>query len=252
MTKKILTVGGASGIGLALAQKIDGAELTDISRSKSPISVAKSFVADVRDSKAVETAISSLEGLDALVYCAGVSMAAPLGCAPREDVREIIEVNLLGALECCRLALPLLEKSDDGRIVLLSSAGGIIPIPFDAPYCAAKAGLIALARELATETDVKCTAAIIGGTRTRFSFKRKTPDCPDPDGRLKRATDALIKIEQTGYTASEVADALIKLLGMKSPPPVYAVGAKTKLQVMFYDLLPQKLKTYFVKKTYGI
>ena len=250
----IIIVGGSNGIGLALCQMLvnEGKTLVNISRTPCRVAGVGNMTADVCDADALEAAFGSIEQADALVYCAGMSMAAPVEYADRADYVKLFDTNTVGAIDCCRLALPKLKSSaDGGRIVLLSSSGGIAPIPFDSFYTASKAALTAFSRALCLETDVKCTAAVIGGTRTQFSFKRKVyRNCGEYDKKLKNAANTLIKTEQSGYEATFVAKKLLKILNSDDPPPVVTIGAKNKLQTLFYKLLPERIAKAAVKKMY--
>lgn len=248
----VIIVGGSSGIGLALAQRLAKKQrVINISRRPCAVADVESLIADVTDADALADAFSRINSADALVYCAGVSMAASVEYVHTEDYKALFDVNLLGAIECARLALPLLKRSGDGRLVFLSSSGAIAPIAYDSFYSASKAALNAFCAALDLEQpDVRCTAAVIGGTRTRFSFKRTVYD--DGDENLKRATNALIKIEQTGYAADFVAEKLEKLLNDAHPPVTTVIGIKNKFRLAAYKLLPQPLKTRALRKVYKI
>lgn len=67
-------------------------------------------------------------------------------------------------------------KENGGRIVLVSSMGGILPIAFDCFYSCSKAALNMLAKSANSELgefNIRATAVLPGGTATTFTFKRK-------------------------------------------------------------------------------
>ncbi|MBD5131161.1 MAG: SDR family NAD(P)-dependent oxidoreductase [Clostridiales bacterium] len=250
--KTTVIVGGSSGIGLALVQILANTDIVNISRTPCPTKNVKNLLADVTDAAALEKAFGQIPEIDTLVYCAGTSLAAPIACVERDDYRRLFEVNVLGAIECIRLAMKKLEKSGDGRILLLSSAAAVTPIPFDSFYDGAKAALVQLAYALRLEApNIKTTAAIIGGVRTRFTFKRKVyTDCGEYDEALKSATSKLKNIEQHGDEASFVAQKLYEILQAKNPPPAKAIGIKNALFVGLYRILPWRLKLFAVRKIF--
>lgn len=252
--KNIIVVGGSSGIGLALVQLLGKENVINISRTPCPVAGVTNITADVTDAGAIKRAFSKIQNADVLVYCAGTSLAAPVECVADSDVKNLTDVNLVGAILCCKHAMPLLNKSENGRIIILSSTGGIVPIPFDSFYSASKSALITLCEGLRLENiKVKSTAAIIDGTRTQFSFKRKIyTDCGDYDQNLKRASDKLIKREQTGYTADFVARKLADIIYASDPPPRVVIGAKNKLAVGLYSVLPKKFRLRLVRKIFDI
>ncbi|MCM1368038.1 MAG: SDR family NAD(P)-dependent oxidoreductase [Roseburia sp.] len=255
--KNVIVIGGSSGIGLALCQCLieRGANVINISRTPCAVAHTVNLEADVKDAVSLKKAFEAIEYTDALVYCAGTSIAAPVEHVKTEDYREIFDVNILGAIECCKLALPLLKRAHDkGRIVLVGSTGGSIPIAFDAYYSATKAALDMFSRAIRLETDgVLCTTVVVGGTRTQFSFKRKIyDDCGEYAKNVRSAANRLIKIEQTGYPAIYIAQKIADILQAKAPPPTVTLGIKNKLQTAVFKLLPQRLEKPVLRFIYGI
>lgn len=252
--KNIVIVGGSSGIGLAVVQNLKDCNITDISRTPCNVAGVRNITADITDSAQRKKAFASVQDMDALIYCAGASLAAPTECVSDDDMHYVFDVNILSAIECCKAAIPALSQSPDAKIIILGSSAGIAPIAYDSVYSASKAGLISLCTALRLELpEIKSTTVIIGGTRTQFSFKRKIyTDCGDYNVQLKHASDSLIKIEQTGYSADFIAKKIVALLDKHNPPPVVTVGAKNKLMLFMYKLMPWRLKLYALRKTYGL
>lgn len=252
--KNIVVIGGSSGIGLALIQNLEGENIVNISRTPCSVANVNNLTADVSNPAALEKALSRIEQIDVLVYCAGMSLAAPVEYVKTSDYRKLFDVNILGAIESIKLAMPKLANSEDGRIILLSSTGGVTPIAFDSFYSASKAGLIALGTALRLEApNIKSTAVVIGGTQTQFSFKRKVyTDCGEYNEALKNASDSLIKMEQTGYTAETIARKIRNIIYAKNPPPTVTVGTKNKLVTWLYKILPWRLKLAVLRKTYNL
>lgn len=254
--KNAVIVGGSQGIGLAVAQRLvqNMNKTTVVSRKPCAVAEVVNVPADVTDTYALKSAFARISDIDVLIYCAGFSLAAPLVKTDAKDYKYLFDVNLFGAAECIKLALPALERSEDPRIILLSSSGAIAPNPYDAFYSASKAGLLSLAATLDIECPhIKTTAVVIGGTQTQFSFKRKVyDDCGEYAEDLKAASDALIRMEQTGYSAAYVARKITDIIDRKNPPPVATVGCKNKLTLFLYKILPQRLKLFALRKKYGI
>lgn len=252
--KNVVIVGGSSGIGLAVIQNLKDCSVTNISRTPCPVAGVNNISADVTDKAAVKKAFASADQIDTLIYCAGASLAAPTELVSDKDMRKVFDVNFFGAIDCIKCALPGLSKSDDAHIVIISSAAGVAPIAYDSVYSASKAGLLSLASALRLELpEIKSTAVVVGGVRTQFSFKRKIyTDCGDYNEQLKKASDSLIRIEQTGYAADFIAKKIIAVINKKNPPPVVTVGAKNKLMLFCYKMLPWRLKLYALRKTYNL
>ncbi|MCH5155450.1 MAG: SDR family NAD(P)-dependent oxidoreductase [Clostridiales bacterium] len=254
--RSIVIVGGSSGIGLAVVQHLSDGEtqITNISRTPCAVTGVTNITADVADIFELHAAISAVEKIDALIYCAGFSLAAPVEYAKNSDVKHMFDVNIIGATECIKAALQKLHESECPKVVILSSSGGIAPIPFDMFYSATKAGLFKIAEAVRLECPkIKCTAVAVPATQTEFSFKRKIyTDCGEYNKRLKAASDALIKMEQTGYSADYVAKRIAAIIKKKNPPPKVTVGTKNKLMMFAYKILPWRLRLFALRKIYNI
>ena len=174
---------------------------------------------DVSDEASVEQAFARVEGalgnVDLLVLNAGVYSTQPLVETSYRDWRRTIEVNLDGAFLCARRAIPAMRSRGYGRIVAVGSSAGITggAVPC-AAYAASKAGLMTLAKSIASEFaphGITCNAVapalidtqMIGGIA----------DLVDriPVGRLGRPEDvaglvAFLCSAHAGYITGEVVD----------------------------------------------
>jgi len=183
--RRAVVTGAAQGIGRAIAERLlaDGARVciwdtdgylaretaTELGENALPVTVD---VADPDDvSIAVKKSLSLLGGIDVLVNNAGISGPnAPTWEYPVQAWRRVIEIDLNGVFYCCRAILPVMRKSDYGRIVNIASVAGKEGNPNAPAYSAAKAGVIgltkALGKELAeTKIRVNCVTPAVARTR---------------------------------------------------------------------------------------
>ncbi|KAM7257616.1 hypothetical protein ACFE04_013357 [Oxalis oulophora] len=168
--RHVFITGGSSGIGLALAHEAARAGASKISilaRSKSKLDDAKHaiklstgidaavFAADVRDYEAVKAAIDEAGPIDVLVVNQGVFVAQKLEEQDLEEVKFMIDVNLMGSFNVISAALPLMKESRKERgpasIALMSSQAGQVGIYGYTAYSASKFGLRGLAEALQQE-----------------------------------------------------------------------------------------------------
>lgn len=113
--------------------------------------------------------------VDVLVNNAGINLLGAVDEIPVEDWSRVLEVNLSGAFYLIRAVLPAMRKQRSGAIVNVASvAAWTVLGGSDAPYAAAKAGLLALTRAVAAEAGpdgVRCNAVAPGIVLTKWVEK---------------------------------------------------------------------------------
>ncbi len=261
--KNALFFGASSGIGYHLAEFFleNKYNVINCSRGNSPDKRVTNITCDTSVPKDIDQAFqkitASIDSLSYFVYSSGTSMAAPFEYTQEKDSRYLMEVNFLGLAKATRLALPLV-KNAKGKIIFISSLGGVIPIPYDPFYSASKAAVNMLANELRIELaeyGVDVISVLPGGTATDFTFNRLiyTPEqCGEYAGRTMRAARSLAAIEQGGMTPQAVAQEIYFNVTSEKPPVILTTGAKNKLLKLSGKMLPRKAMLKTVKKTYGI
>ncbi|XP_021299029.1 3-dehydrosphinganine reductase TSC10A-like isoform X2 [Herrania umbratica] len=166
--RHVFITGGSSGIGLALAHQAasQGARVSLLARSLSKLEEAKQsirlssgvdvsiFAADVRDHDAVQKAINDAGPIDVLVVNQGVFVPQELEKQGLDEVKFMIDVNLMGSFNVIKAVLPLMkERKDRGptSIALMSSQAGQVGVYGYTAYSASKFGLRGLAEALQQE-----------------------------------------------------------------------------------------------------
>ncbi|XP_019097625.1 PREDICTED: 3-dehydrosphinganine reductase TSC10B-like isoform X1 [Camelina sativa] len=141
-SRHVFITGGSSGIGLALAHRAaaEGARVSILARSTDKLDEAKrsvqlatgievaTFSADVRDFDAVSKAVDESGPIDVLIVNQGVFIGKELEKQSHEEVKLMIDVNLVGSFNVIIAALPAMKASREGRgpasISLVSSQAG--------------------------------------------------------------------------------------------------------------------------------
>jgi len=193
---RVVITGASRGIGraIALAFAAQGGKLVLVGRDQAalaetvagcaqahPEAEARVVTGDVTDpstsTNAVEEALSAYGGLDAIVANAGQPLDVLLLRLKPEDLDRQLDVNLKSAFYLAQAATRPMMKQRGGSMVFISSVVGQMGNAGQAPYAAAKAGLIALAKSLAKELgsrEIRVNAVAPGFIETAM-----TADLPD-------------------------------------------------------------------------
>jgi 3-hydroxybutyrate dehydrogenase len=157
MERRTLVTGAGSGIGRAIAQRIerDGGRVLAVDLRPDPDGPGEPFEADLATSEgnraAVEAALELFGGLDAVVASAGFQHVAPIAEFPEERWEALLAVLLTSPFLLARHAWEALGESGDGRFLAIASVHGLVASPYKAGYVAAKHGLLGLVKVLALE-----------------------------------------------------------------------------------------------------
>jgi NAD(P)-dependent dehydrogenase (short-subunit alcohol dehydrogenase family) len=169
--RRVVAITGAGGtLGAAISRRLAGEPttdlvLSDVSEPSLDATVAglgdvtgtvEAALADVSDvdqvRSVIELAVERLGRLDVLISNAGVlSPNGRIHNLATEDWERAFRINVLGAVNGIRAAVPVMRSQRSGSIVLTASISGLTAWSHAAPYCATKAAVIHLAKVAAVE-----------------------------------------------------------------------------------------------------
>ncbi|EDY47237.1 SDR family oxidoreductase [Streptomyces clavuligerus] len=242
--KTVLITGTSSGIGLATAVAAARAGMRVIATMRDtgkagPLrhAAAAAGVADrvevlrldVVDpasvSSCVAEAIDRHGRLDAVVNNAGAGRVGTIEIGGTDEVRSTMEVNFFGVVEVTRATLPQLRASR-GRLITVTSVGGVVGQPFNEAYCAAKFAVEGFMESLAPVVatfGVDVTVVEPGAVASEF-VTSAVPDLPalvNTAGPYAPALQAYVdrtrKSFGTAQTADEAAASIIEALTAEKP-----------------------------------
>ncbi|MBV8080104.1 MAG: SDR family oxidoreductase [Actinobacteria bacterium] len=216
-----LVTGAGRGIGRAIAETLaaQGARVAACDLEAVPFDGGVAVAMDVSDEAAVDRGFSEVEGalgpVDVLVLNAGIFVVEELEATSLASWQKTIDVNLTGAFLCARRALPGMRERGYGRVVALgSSAGKTGGSKAMAAYAASKAGIMALAKSIASEyAPYGITANALAPSLIDTPMVANISDLASriPVGRLGRPQDVadvvtFLASEHAGYITGEVVD----------------------------------------------
>jgi glucose 1-dehydrogenase len=168
--KVAIVTGAATGIGQAIAVRfvqegaavvVDYVGAPEVPRAteekiKAAGGRSVAIAADVAKADDVDAlvrgTIASFGRLDIVVNNAGVERKAAFVDYPLEELRKILDINLIGPFLVSQAAARhMIERGGGGRIINISSVHEDLPMPTNAAYCASKGGLRMLMRTIAVE-----------------------------------------------------------------------------------------------------
>ncbi len=266
-----LVTGASAGIGRACADRLAraGWAVTGASRRGTGCDGAATspwagLVMNVDDDAAVAAgvaAISQQHGrLDAVVAAAGWGVAGAAEFTSISVAKAQFETNFWGCVRVVQAALPQMRAQRGGRIVLISSIGGVIGIPFQAYYSASKFALEGFAESLGYELapfGVTVTLVQPGNIKTDFTASRQTDHAADKDrlyaAAMTKAVRAMERDEANGAPAELVAAVVQRVLETARPPRRVSVGkAGERAGLVAKRVLPFRVFEAAAKGSLGV
>ncbi len=201
--RRAVVTGGASGIGRATARRMaeEGATVAvidldgDGARAVADEHGVLAFEADVTDPDAlraaVDAAAEAMGGITTLFNNAGIGNLSRLHEWDLAEWDRLIAVNLTGVFLGFRAAVPHIQAAGGGSIVSTASISGTRPAAGEAPYSAAKAGVVAITASAALEygPTIRVNAVAPGMIRTALTAPLLEL-LPDQQERYERTTPA--------------------------------------------------------------
>lgn len=274
--RTVLVTGASSGIGAATARVLAergwrvfaGVRRPDRAPAAPGI---EPLVLDVSDRASIAKAGTELaarlgdHGLNALVNNAGIGQVAPVEAVPLDDFERVFAVNVFGLVAVTQAALPLLRRAR-GRIVNLSSVGGLLTIPFGGALCASKHAVEAItdalrlelrpdgiaviavrpaavaspaANKLAAETD-RTLAALPEDARARYETS------------LREFIRHMQEDENAGSPPAEVARVIADALEAAHPATHYLAGKHAGLLAFLARWVPDGVRDGLLLRRLGL
>jgi NAD(P)-dependent dehydrogenase (short-subunit alcohol dehydrogenase family) len=218
--KVAVVTGAGGGIGGAIVETLQaqGARVAAADIQAPPLG-DHAVAMDVRDAAAVDAAFAEVErelgAVQVLVLNAGIFVIEDFETMSVESWQRTIDVNLTGAFLCAHRALPGMREAGWGRVVAIgSSAGKTGGSKSMAAYAASKAGIMALAKSIASEyAPAGVTANALAPSLIDTPMLAGIADLASriPVGRLGRPQDvadlvAFLASDHAGYITGEVVD----------------------------------------------
>jgi NAD(P)-dependent dehydrogenase (short-subunit alcohol dehydrogenase family) len=219
---------------------------------------------DVRDDASVAGGLARILSeagrLDAVVNNAGVGTAGAVEDTSVDEAISLFQTNFLGVLRVCRAALPQFRAQGTGTIIVVSSIGGRIGLPFQGLYSASKFALEGLTEALRMEVKpwgIRVALIEPGDTRTEFTSHRRRAASSETNHayreRFARALRQVERDEMGGASPVGVARLVLRVLRHPNPRLRYTVGNPfQRLAVHARGVLPSRLFEWGIIRYYRV
>ena len=176
--------------------------------------------------------IAEREGrIDVLINNAGMGIGGALELATDEEIDLQMGTNFMGCVNMCRAVLPVMRRQREGKIVNLSSIGGVMGLPYQGFYSASKFAIEGFSEALAAEVKgfgISVSMVEPGDFATGFTASRRNSEATknDPDyGPIFSRSLGLIEKEENGGLKPEVlAQRIARIVDCRRPAMRYVVA----------------------------
>ncbi|MBV8244532.1 MAG: SDR family oxidoreductase [Candidatus Eremiobacteraeota bacterium] len=270
----VVVTGASTGIGAATTQLLAEQGFTvfagvrtdaDARRIASMSRNIRALMLDITDGAAIarakETVAAEGVPLRGLVNNAGIALGGPLEYLPIEQLRRQFDVNVFGTMATTQAFLPLLHAVP-GRIVMVGSISGRLPIPYIGPYSASKFALRALCDALRVElAPANITVSLVEPSSVKTPIwgkgrasRAKLLDMIPPGAMpyYRNALEAMMKSteseEHIGMDAGVVAKVIFDALTASRPRANYLIGGPARAGSLV-ALLPARVRDSVIRKS---
>ena len=268
--RAVVITGASTGIGAACALHLDrvgfavfagvrkpedGVALQKAGSERLvPLELDVTDLATIRKSCAVVLDATKERGLFGLINNAGIAVVGPLEAVPISDLRQQLEVNVIGQVAVIQVFLPLIRQAR-GRIVNMGSIAGLSTMPLMGPYSASKFALEAITDALRLEVQQWGihVAIVEPGAIATPIWNKSTIEAAEREAAIETELRTLYKSVVTAVRkvvgeASKRAippDAVVKVVeeALTAPAPKtrYLVGTDAKFLAFLVRLLPDRI-----------
>jgi len=260
----IFITGITSGFGRSMAERLshDGHRIYGTYRKESErVNNVFYIKTDVRNEDEVEAAVKIVmekEGrIDVFINNAGMGIGGPIEFSDPEDITIQMDTNWMGLIRFLRHVLPVMRNQNSGKIICMSSIGGLMGLPFQGYYSASKFAIEGTAEALRLElrdTEIKVIVIEPGDFSTGFTSSRKSTENDSAINAYpsyKKYLDSYKNDENNGLKPEFLAERISDIVKTENPKYHYIIATPIqKLSVYLKRLLPGRLFAYIFASHY--
>jgi NAD(P)-dependent dehydrogenase (short-subunit alcohol dehydrogenase family) len=255
MNKVVLISGATRGIGYLTAQLLHNKGYTVYGTGRNPKPEDAPFrllPLDVRDDTSVHAAVAQMIAeagrLDVLVNNAGYDLYGAVEDTSWEEFTAQLDTNFIGVVRLIQAVLPHMRRHGSGKIVNISSIGGLLALPFNSAYSASKFALEGYTESLRYELlPFHIYTSLIEPGQARTDTLDTSIRSVGNGGAVYGVNPAHIaeRARQAGSIASlsaeQIARTIVAVIESPRPRLRYRVGGQVRSLSLLKQLLPERL-----------
>jgi len=252
--KVILITGITSGFGKAMAERFasEGHKVYGTHRRAEEripgVVYIKADVQSEEDCKAAVDAVMEAEGrIDVFISNAGMGIGGPLEFSSLEDAQRQMDINWMGMVRMLHFVVPVMRRQGGGRILCVSSIGGLMGLPFQGLYSASKFAIEGYCEALRLEIrgfGIDVVLIEPGDFATSFTAQRKSVSGTEAYEVYKSYAKSLASIEHdetSGLKPEFLARKVSRIVACRRPRYNYVIASlEQRLSVIIKRLLPAR------------
>ncbi len=253
MAEVVLIVGASKGLGLEMAHTLKNHGMVVYGTSRNPSQNTPTGIElialDVTDeasiAKAIAYVIEKTGRIDVLINNAGYDLYGAFEDMSLNEFTAQMDTNFWGAVRVTQAVLPIMKRQKSGKIINISSLGGVTALPFNSAYAASKFALEGFSESLRYEVlpfNIFISLVEPGqvATDTLDGSIRSVQHSTNYDAQ-KIASQSRKLGEKATLKPHHVARTIKKIVMKKHPRLRYYVGTQTRMVTLFNRFLPQRL-----------
>lgn len=251
----IIITGSSSGIGQTLRKYYEerGHKVLGISLE------GDDYNLDVSDkenlAQAYEDIAKKIDKIDILINCAGFGLSGAIELIDSKQIEKEYAVNVFGTIYAIQLAIPLMREN--AKIINISSACALFPLPFRAFYCSSKSAVSMLSDCLRMElskTKIQSTAICPCDIKTNFTKNRKKDFQTNERYKdaIRLSAERIDSREDKRMSVETAIKIMTKIISKKKLKPQYVMGTRNKILYQIQKFFPKSLVLKTMTKLFYI
>jgi short-subunit dehydrogenase len=264
MTQVVLITGASKGIGLEIARSLQSYHVIGTSRNPAASKPTDSFTLlplDVTSSESVHHLIDqvmhSVGRIDVLINNAGYDLYGAVEETTFTDMAAQMDTNFYGAVRMTQAVLPIMRQQGGGKIINMSSIGGLLALPYNSAYAASKFALEGYSEALRYEVlrfNIYVSLVEPGSAKTDTldtSILEVQHGLPAyQDSRAAMTRQMRVAGANSPITSAVIAQTVLHILREERPRLRYPIGGLARWMPLLKRVLPQRTFEGFIMRQF--